>query len=93
MEDENQQEEKPKSKTEEEGKGILAQIREERDLLTKEREAAAKQTAELRELRSVELLSGRADKASDEKEEEKEETPVEYKNRIIRGELKEDEWK
>lgn len=48
------------SKTETEGKGILAQVREERELLAKEREDTEKLLKELKELKSEEILSGRA---------------------------------
>jgi len=69
-----------------EATGILADVRKEREELAKEREAADKSIAQLKELRSAELLGG-GSQAGAIPAEKKEETPKEYKDRILRNEL------
>jgi len=58
---------------------ILDEVRKERVALEKIRD-------ELKQLRSIEILSGKAD-AGVQPVPKKEETPKEYKDRVLRGEF------
>ena len=69
-----------------EATGILAEVRKEREELVREREAANKAISELKELKAIEVLGGGSE-AGSVPAEKKEETPKEYKDRILRNEL------
>ena len=80
MEDEKNQEDLQKEKTPiEEAKDILAQIKEENK---KREELLAKEN----EMRANDLLSGKAE-AGTKEEEEPEESPKEYAEKIMRGDM------
>ena len=82
-------EEEKKQTKEEVQKNFLKEIREERDLLIKEREELQSVIAEAKELKAFETISGKAD-AGQQKEKPKEETPEEYASKLMSGKVEVD---
>jgi hypothetical protein len=76
--------EEPKEEPKEEAKGILDEVRAEREALDKTRAEAEQTLNELKEFRSQEILSGKSD-AGQKKEEMKKMTDKEYAEAISKG--------
>lgn len=71
----------------EQPKSIVEEAREVRDELIKIREEIKQERELLEKARAEAILSGRAEAGVQKQEEKKEETPLEYKNRVMRGEI------
>jgi len=81
-----EEEKKPETKKEEKAMSILEQIKAERTAVEEANKVAEERIAELRELRGIELLSGKSE-AGIPPEKPKEETPKEYAQRVMSGGL------
>jgi len=88
--EEEKPEDKPVSQKEEKVRGVLAEAKEERQLMEKARDEAKAEREKLELLKAERTISGETD-AGQKPEEKKEETPAEYKDRIMSGNLEKKE--
>lgn len=79
------EEETPKQEEKKE-LSIIEQAKAEREALEKVRDEARAEVLKLQNLKAESMLSGTAGAAKQKQEAPKEETPQEYKDRIMRGE-------